>query len=178
TRLPSMQEQAQRDAAVMSALAETKRAQAEYDAAQSLERMQERTAQEMQRLMQQLCLNVQEELYGAMAEVLGQLETLTKSKGKANLSISKQNAIEEALESLAKLGELGANPLNGIASQMESLYQQQVAKLGRDASKGTKCQAQQELKTRIQTIKQELEAQLPEDSSSAGNRKLWEWLRA
>jgi hypothetical protein len=79
---------------------------------------------------------------------------------------------------LAKLGELGANPLNGIASQMESLYQQQVAKLGRDASKGTKSQAQQELKTRIQAIKQELEAQLPEDSSSAGNRKLWEWLRA
>jgi hypothetical protein len=178
TRLPSMQEQAQRDAAVMSALAETKRAQAEYDAAQSLERMQERTAQEMQRLMQQLCLNVQEELYGAMAEVLGQLETLTKSKGKANLSATKQSAIEEALESLAKLGELGANPLNGIASQMESLYQQQVAKLGRDASKGTKSQAQQELKSRIQTIKQELEAQLPDDTSSAGNRKLWEWLRA
>jgi hypothetical protein len=178
TRLPSMQEQAQRDAAVMSALAETKRAQAEYDAAQSLERMQERTAQEMQRLMQQLCLNVQEELYGAMAEVLGQLETLTKGRGKANLSISKQNAIEEVLESLAKLGELGANPLNGIASQMESLYQQQVAKMGRDASKGMKSQAQQELKTRIQTIRQELEAQLPEDSSSAGNRKLWEWLRA
>jgi hypothetical protein len=178
TRLPSMQEQAQRDAAVMSALAETKRAQAEYDAAQSLERMQERTAQEMQRLMQQLCLNVQEELYGAMAEVLGQLETLTKSKGKANLSATKQAAIEEALESLAKLGELGANPLNGIASQMESLYQQQVAKLGREASKGTKSQAQQELKSRIQAIKQELEAQLPEDSSSAGNRKLWEWLRA
>ncbi len=178
TRLPSMQEQAQRDAAVMSALAETKRAQAEYNAAQSLERMQERTAQEMQRLMQQLCLNVQEELYGAMAEVLGQLETLTKGKGKANLSITKQAAIEEALESLAKLGELGANPLNSIASQMESLYQQQVIKLGKDASKGTKSQAQQELKTRIQTIKQELEAQLPEDSSSAGNRKLWEWLRA
>jgi hypothetical protein len=178
TRLPSMQEQAQRDAAVMSALAETKRAQAEYDAAQSLERMQERTAQEMQRLMQQLCLNVQEELYGAMAEVLGQLETLTKSKGKANLSATKQAAIEEALESLAKLGELGANPLNGIASQMESLYQQQVAKLGRDASKATKGQAQQELKTRIQAIKQALEAQLPEDSSSTGNRKLWEWLRA
>jgi hypothetical protein len=178
TRLPSMQEQAQRDAAVMSALAETKRAQAEYNAAQSLERMQERTAQEMQRLMQQLCLNVQEELYGAMAEVLGQLETLTKSKGKANLSATKQAAIEEALESLAKLGELGANPLNGIANQMESLYQQQVAKLGRDASKATKGQAQQELKTRIQLIKKELEAQLPEDTSSAGNRKLWEWLRA
>jgi DNA-binding transcriptional ArsR family regulator len=172
TRLPSMQEQTRRDAESLAALAEIKRARAEHNAAETLLKMQERTAQEMNRLVRELCLSVQDELYSVIAEVLGQLETLTQSAGKAKLSAKKQSAIETALASLSKLSDLGASPLDAVTGEIKALCQAQLAPTSPTH------QGQQDLKMRIQQLRAELIAQVPEDHSSEGNKRLWGWLKA